>query len=148
VLEEVTRLPLDSVVLYIPMLLDGAGKSVSPMEVARRLAQASRVPVYGLTGPQLELGIIGGALLDFSEIGQKTAALAFQVLAGERLPVLSPPDPTTNPLFINWRALKKWHVAESRIPTEATVLYRDPSLWEEHPRLILATAAVVAVQAV
>ena len=84
VLDEVARLPLDSVVLYIPMLRDGAGKSVSPFEVARQLAQASRVPVYGLSGPQLEQGIIGGALLDFSEIGHKTAALAFRVLAGEK----------------------------------------------------------------
>ena len=87
-LDEVARLPLDSVVLYIPMQRDGAGQSVSPFEVARQLAEASRVPVYGLSLPQLQQGIIGGALLDFSEIGQKTAALAFRVLAGERLPVL------------------------------------------------------------
>ena len=109
VLDEVAKLPPDSVVLYIPMLRDGAGTSVSPFEVARQLAQISRVPVYGLSGPQLEQGIIGGALLDFSEIGHKTAALAFRVLAGERPAVLSPPDPATNPLLINWRALKKWH---------------------------------------
>lgn len=49
VLDEVARLPLDSVVLYIPMLRDGAGESVSPFEVARKLAEASRVPVYGLS---------------------------------------------------------------------------------------------------
>jgi PAS domain S-box-containing protein len=146
VLDEVSRLPLDSVVLYIPMQRDGAGQSVSPFEVARQLAEASRVPVYGLSLPQLQQGIIGGALLDFSEIGHKTAALAFRVLAGERPPTLSPPDPATNPVLINWRALKKWHVSESRIPGEATVRYRDPSLWEQHPRLIVATAAVVGLQ--
>ena len=146
VLDEVGQLPPDSVVLYIPMQRDGAGKSVSPFEVARQLAEASRVPVYGLSGPQLEQGIIGGALLDFSQIGQKTAALAFRVLAGESPPVLSPPDPATNPLLVNWRALKKWHVSESRIPTEATVRYRDPTLWEQHRNLILATAAIFGLQ--
>ena len=51
-----------------------------------------------------------------------------------------------NPLLINWRALKKWHVSENRIPAEATVLYRDPSLWDKHPRLILGTVAVVGLQ--
>src|SRR6476659_80395 len=98
------------------MLRDGAGESVSPFEVARQLAEASRVPVYGLARPQLEQGIMGGALLDFSEIGNKTATLAFRVLAGEKLPVLSEPDPATNPLLINWPALKKWHISENRIP--------------------------------
>jgi PAS domain S-box-containing protein len=146
VLDEVAKLPADSVVFYIPMLRDGGGKSVSPFEVARQLAQASRVPVYGLSGPQLEEGIIGGALLDFSKIGQKTAELAFRVLAGERPPALMPSDPATNPMLVNWRALKKWHVSESLIPVEAVVRYRDLSLWEQHPRLILATAAVVGLQ--
>ena len=49
VLDEVGQLPPDSVVLYIPMQRDGAGKSVSPFEVARQLAEVSRVPVYGLS---------------------------------------------------------------------------------------------------
>ena len=146
VLGVVAKLPPDSVVLYIPMLRDGTGKSVSPFEVARQLAQSSRVPVYGLSEPQLEEGIIGGALLDFSKIGQLTAELAFRVLAGDRPPLLSPPDLATNPLLINWRALRKWHVSESRIPADAQVRYRDPTLWEQHPRLILATAAVVGLQ--
>ncbi len=145
-LKEVAQLPRDSVVLYIPMLLDGAGKSVSPFEVARQVAQASKVPVYGLSEPQLEQGIIGGALLDFSEIGNKTAALALRVLAGERPPVLAPPDPAINPLFINWRSFEKWQLPERRIPKEATVRYRDRAIWEQHPRLSLATAAVVGLQ--
>jgi PAS domain S-box-containing protein len=147
VLDEVARLPLDSVVLYIPMLRDGIGQSVSPPEVARQLAAASSVPVYGLTRTQLGQGIIGGALVDFSEIGSKTAALALRVLAGERLPLNTAPYPDISPLFINWQALKKWHVSENGIPKEATVLYRDPSLWEQHPRLIIGTAATLVLQA-
>jgi PAS domain S-box-containing protein len=148
VLAEVAQLPLDSVVLYVPMRRDGAGKSISPFEVARQLAEASRVPVYGLSRSELEEGIVGGALLDFSEVGEKTAALAFRVLAGEVPPALLPPDPATNPLFINWHALKKWHVSEGRVPREATVRYRGPGLWERHRRLILTTASVVGLQSV
>src|SRR5262249_17173514 len=87
-----------------------------------------------------------GALLDFTEIGSKTAALALRVLAGERLPVLTAPDPAAYRLFINWQALKKWHVSEGRIPRQATVLYRKPSLWDGHPRLIIATAATFVLQ--
>jgi PAS domain S-box-containing protein len=148
VLDEVAQLPLDSVVLYVPMRRDGAGKAISPFEVARQLAEASRVPVYGLSRSELEQGIIGGALLDFSEAGEKTAALAFRVLAGEMPPALTPPDPATNPLLINWHALKKWHVSEGRIPGQATVRYRGPGLWERHRRLIFVTASIVGLQSV
>jgi PAS domain S-box-containing protein len=147
ILYEVARLPLDSVVLYVPMRHDGAGKSVSPFEAARQLAEASRVPVYGLSRSELEEGIIGGALLDFSGMGEKTAALAFRVLAGETLPALTPPDLATNQLIINWRALKKWHVSAGRIPGTATVRYRGPGLWERHRRLIISTASILSLQA-
>lgn len=146
VLEEVARLPRDAVVLYLPALHDGAGQPILPYEAAGQLAEASRVAVYGLSGPQLEQGILGGAMLDFSEVGRKTAALARRVLAGERLPALSPPDPAANPLLINWRALQKWRVAARRIPAEAVVRYREPTLWEQHPRLIVVTAVVVGLQ--
>src|SRR5262249_22317439 len=84
VLDQLRHLPPDSVVLYIPMQQDGSGKSASAFEVARQVADVSSVPVYGVSRPQLQQGIIGGALLDFSEIGSKTAALALRVLAGER----------------------------------------------------------------
>lgn len=111
-----------------------------------RARYGTRKPDVLISRPELERGIIGGALLDFSEIGGKTATLALRVLAGERLPLVSSPDPSTNPLLINWRALRKWRLSESRIPREATVLYREPSLWEQRPRLILATAATLVLQ--
>jgi PAS domain-containing protein len=75
----------------------------------------------------------------------RTCWLAFRRLL-EATAALTPPDPTTNPMLVNWRALKKWHVSESHIPVEAVVRYRDLSLWEQHPRLILATPAVVGLQ--
>jgi two-component system sensor kinase FixL len=146
VLHEVARLPLDSVVLYVPMRRDGEGNPVSPFEVARQLAEVSRVPVYGLSRSELDQGIIGGALLDFSDMGQKTAALAFQVLAGQTPLAGTSPDPASNRLFINWQALKKWHVSAGRIPGAATVRYRGQGLWERHRRLILATAAILGLQ--
>ena len=146
VLGEVAQLTKDSVVLYVPMRRDGAGKSISPFEVARQLAEASSVPVYGLSRSELDDGIVGGALLDFSEAGEETAALAFRVLAGEVPPALTPPAPATNPLLINWHALKKWDVSEGRIPREAIVRYRGPGLWERHRRLILVTASILGLQ--
>jgi len=78
--------------------------------------------------------------------GSKTTALALRVLAGEKLPLLTAPDPATYRLLINWRALKKWHVSENRIPAEATVVHRHRSLWDQHPKLILATVAVLGLQ--
>jgi PAS domain-containing protein len=60
-----------------------------------------------------------------------------------RLEAVSAPTKT---VLINWHALKKWHVDESRIPSNATVVNRSPSLWDEHPRLIIATVAVVLLQ--
>jgi len=112
----------------------GRGNSVSPFEVAGQLAQASRVPVYGLLrDPSLKQGIIGRRFAGiFSEIGQKTAApQPFRVPRGREPAQCSrPAGPGDQPTsWSTWHALQKnGHVVESRIPTEATVRYRDPNL--------------------
>ena len=50
-------------------------------------------------------------LLDFSKVGGKAAELAFQVLAGENLRLLSATDRSSNPIIINGRVLKKSKVS-------------------------------------
>jgi C4-dicarboxylate-specific signal transduction histidine kinase len=50
--------------------------------------------------------------------------------------------------MVDWRALRRWHISESRLPAGCIVRYRPRSLWEEHRSLILFSLAVFLAQAV
>jgi len=133
----VRKLPADTIVLYISTLRDGQGRSFLPVEVAGRVVQQSNVPVYGLASNQLEQGIVGGSLFDFGAHGVETGDLCRKVLADEMLESGSLQPAKPNRLLLNWLALNKWHLAQSRIPKETIVRFREPSLWEEHPKLVV-----------
>jgi two-component system sensor kinase FixL len=142
-----------NIVLYISILRDGRGESFVPMEVAGQVVRESNVAVYGLASNQLEQGIVGGSLFDFGAHGEETGQLCQKILSGGNLPPghLQPAQP--NALMVNWRALQKWNIAESLVPSDAIVRFRERSLWEEHRGLvvgailfsILETALILAL---
>ena len=82
VLDEVARLPLDSVVLYIPMQRDGAGQ----VGLALRGGTAARRGIQGAGLRPLSTPTSTGnhrrSIAGFFGDRHKTAALAFRVLAG------------------------------------------------------------------
>ncbi len=143
IMEQVRQLPAESMVLYVNMQRDVAGQTRLPPLVAEELSATSSVPVYGIVTHQLERGLMGGAMTDYEAHGREIGALAVARLDGQ---TPAPRDAAASPLLINWRALKKWHVPESRVPAEAIVRFKPPSLWQEHRGMIIGIVAVVAMQ--
>jgi hypothetical protein len=145
-LSNVSQLPAHSVVLYLNFLRDGLGEAYVPVEVAGLVVQRSNVPVYGLLANQLEQGLVGGAMFDFAAHGQETAYLCKKVLASEELD-RNPIQPVRpNSLLVNWRAVEKWNIPENHVPKNAIVSFREPSMWEEHPRLVIGAILLSVAQ--
>lgn len=145
--DEVSRVPKTSAVLFVSMLRDGAGQSTSSVDVLRDLVRASKSPVYGVSSQFLDVGIVGGAIFDFGENGRKAAELALKVLRGRWVPYGSPEAESQNPLVISWPALRRAELPESRVPAGAEVWFKPPGLWETHRRFILIVTGAVVLQA-
>src|SRR5271166_3281750 len=145
-IEEVRGVPREQIVLLVNMIRDSEGHALSTREVARQLSVVSQAPIYGLSGTIMDTGAVGGALIDFAVVGRKAAEVALKVLGGARVPVGSPETKSQTPLVVDWRALQHWKLPASRVPAEAMVMFRQPTLWEEHRGLIIAIAAVLVVQ--
>ena len=50
-----------------------------------------------------------------------------------------------NSFIVDWRQLQRWGIPESRLPADATILYRPPSAWQQYRRYIIAFTVVLAV---
>ena len=87
---ELSRLPDDTVVLYLTMFQDAAGGSFTPRQALALFAPASRAPIYGLYDTYLGNGIVGGSMVTFEEIGRKAARLGMHILEGEDAQTSSP----------------------------------------------------------
>ncbi|HEY5894892.1 MAG TPA: PAS domain S-box protein [Chthoniobacterales bacterium] len=145
-IEEVRRVRPGDIVLFISAIRDSEGRALTIPEVSRALVRVSAAPIYGLSGTVLDTGAVGGALIDFPALGRQAAELALKVLRGAQVPYGTPETDTRNPLIVDWRALKKWQLPESRLPAEAIVRFKPPSLWKQHPGIIIGVVAVMAMQ--
>jgi signal transduction histidine kinase len=145
-LEEVSKLPRDAVVLLLTFFADSEDKRFIPRDVAVDIAKASAAPVYGFFETYLGTGVVGGYLETYQSIGATTADLVLEILSGVDVTRLSARDNTRPAFRVDARAMERWGLEQKSLPSGSIVLFHRPSLWEQHSYLISATAAVVILQ--
>jgi signal transduction histidine kinase len=142
----VASLPPRSAVFYYMFAVGADGVQHENEQALAAIREASNAPVYGSFRNQLGSGIVGGSLVDAHRMGVASAEMAATMLGDPQAIVGHREVPSSSPEF-DWRELRRWNIAESRLPPGAQVRFRPPSAWEEHRALALVIAAIVLFQA-
>src|SRR5262245_7420888 len=143
---ELSRVPRDAIVILLTVFADGEGKTFIPAEVASSLAGISPAPVYAPYDTFVGKGSVGGFVETFESVGIAAADLMHEILAGKDVQALSPRTNPAQGYRVDHRALQRWNLAESSLPPGATVLFKKPSIWEQHRNLVLATSLAFVLQ--
>ncbi len=145
-LEKTRALPPDSYIFLILLLRDATGVTHNADEALQRIHAVANAPINGIFQHQLGLGIVGGRLYQAELEGIESARTAVRILHGE--PVSSFPPKIVGPLSprYDWRELQRWKIDEKLLPPGSTVLYRTPSLWEQHRALIIGGISICVVE--
>ena len=135
--ERLRHLPDHSIVLYLSFFKDAQGREfLNIAEALPMIAGAANAPVFGIADTQLGHGIVGGFVVSFEEQGKIVGRDALEILAGkppQDIPIVHGPS-----LYLfDWRELQRWKLDESRLPAGSTVLFRQPTLWEQYRRTLL-----------
>ena len=145
-LRELSQLPPHSIVLYSTLFRDGAGEAFVPHEAAEQISASANAPVYGFLDQYLGRGIVGGHLYSLSAHGEQAARLALQLLAGVPAAELPPIEHAAGRTAFDARQLERWNISESSLPADATVEFREPSLWGQYKRHVVAATTIVCLQ--
>jgi signal transduction histidine kinase len=144
-LERLRHLPDHSIVLFLSFFNDVQGREfLSTAEALPMIAGAANAPVFGIADTYLGHGIVGGFVVSAEEQGKIMARDAREILGGkppQNIPIVHGP----NLYLFDWRELKRWNLDESRLPAGSTVLFRQPTLWEQHRRTLLIGLLVLAI---
>jgi PAS domain S-box-containing protein len=147
-LERASHLPRETIIVFVTDYDDSTGEPLFPAQVVEALAQAASAPVYGPSDTYLGRGVVGGYMDSFDLMGTSAADLALEVLAG-RNPTTIDSRPSQNRKFqVDARQLLRWKLSERNLPADAIVSFKQPTLWEEHRDLVLATIFVILLQAI
>ena len=147
IVERIRRLPDHSIVVVTSFSADGDGRAFTGHEVCALLAAAANAPVFGFFRSYLGSGIVGGVLLDPALAGRDVGELTARVLNGEPAASIAIKKTDVNVRAFDWRRLTQWGIPERRLPPGSLVEFRPPSLWQEYRTALVATAAVILLQA-
>jgi signal transduction histidine kinase/ABC-type uncharacterized transport system substrate-binding protein len=143
--KKLQSLPERSVVIYSSFWRDSAGKPFVNATVALPLiSKASSAPVFGLSDTYIGHGVVGGAVLSFSDQADEAARIASEILKGKKpqdLPIATLP----NVYMFDWKELKRWGIPESKLPPGSIVANRESTLWERNKLVVITSLMVIAI---
>ncbi|HEV2840395.1 MAG TPA: hypothetical protein VGW39_03640 [Chthoniobacterales bacterium] len=145
-LKRVSTLPPDSYVFFLLLLRDVQGVTVSADEALQRLHQVSRAPINSLFAHQLGTGIVGGRLLQSDRLGKVAADVAVGILHGEAASSFPPTVIERLSPHYDWRELRRWKIDERSLPAGSTVLFRQPTIWQQYKGWIIGGVSTLALQ--
>ena len=145
-LSAVRALPQGSLILYIAYGQIAPGNVVYADAMARLVADAANVPVYGTSDLFVGTGVVGGVMRRTRETGTRLGDMTLRVLAGTPAQDIPIETAQVRPV-IDWRQLQRWGIDPSRIPPDAQIEYREPSAWERYRVYVVGAVTVLLAQA-
>ena len=142
-LEHVNHLSTGTIVIYARVSSDITGKTYQPIDVAIKLSKASNAPVFCLATSQLDTGVVGGSMVDVEALSTMLGGILPSLMSDKPLP-LEPASHFLKPM-VNWQQIKRWGVSASRVPDNAFIINRPPTLWSQYKVTAIITMAVFFV---
>jgi signal transduction histidine kinase len=130
------QLPSNTIVLYTTFQRDAAGTYFARNEPLEMIDAAANAPVFVMFDTHVTAGDVGGHVTSFGAQAEAAGRIALRILHGEK-PQGIPPVTAANVDMFDWRQLRRWGVPRSRIPAGATILFREPTLWERAKYLVI-----------
>jgi PAS domain S-box-containing protein len=123
VLDTVSGLPPDAIVLLMTFYQDPDGTSYEYKKVVSTVAAASPVPVYGVWDVYLGDGLVGGRLTSGEEQGVAAGERALRILEGEPASTIPVEDDLQGTYIFDYRQMDRFGLQESDLPAGSRVIH-------------------------
>lgn len=148
VLAAVAALNPSDAVLFIAFVTDEADNSYSSRFVAGKVSRTAGCPVYGIMETYMQSGVVGGAMMPFTNLGLAVGDILLR-LAGMKYETVDPGGLRISAAkLVDERAMRRWGLSEKNLPPGYEVMDRLPSLWRDYRGQVSGAIAFFFVQSV
>ena len=145
-LPKLRQIPPRSIVIFANYRQNGHGVSFEPLDIVGSIARASSAPMYAQLLSYVGEGVVGGSVTRFDEEGINTARLAARVLRRRQNEALPPVELIENSFTVDWRQLRRWGLAESRLPRGTDLLFREATAWQRYRAIVVLALVITAAE--
>jgi PAS domain S-box-containing protein len=146
-LEEVSQLPPNSIIYYLHIFEDGAGKGYAPANALEAIAASANAPIYGNVDTYIGRGLVGGRVFSFEAEGKNAAGLGLRILAGEKPEQIGVQETSANTYMFDWNQLRRWGIREDSLPAGSEILHRRPGFWDLYRWHVIGVGSLCVIQA-
>ena len=132
ILKAVANLPPHTAIFYQQLGVDGAGAVYGDKEPLKRIHEVANAPIFRFDETYFNGQIVGGPMFSPAEGARPMAAVAMQMLGGERADGINVPLIGFSTPKYDWRQLQRWHISESLLPPGSEILFREPTAWQRY----------------
>lgn len=140
----VKSLPAQSIILVGSFFFDRDHREFTVPQQIAQLVRIANAPIFADSDIGIGKGAVGGSVLTVQAAGFTAGEQIADLLKGAD-PGSLPIRETRNSYIVDWRQLQRWHIPLSRLPADATILYKPPTAWEQYSRYIIVFATVLAL---
>jgi C4-dicarboxylate-specific signal transduction histidine kinase len=137
-------LPDRTIIVIGSFLFEPNGQRLDVPQLVDEFYPVANAPLFADSDMAMGKGIVGGAVLSVQGAAEVVGEQLGQLLKGadpDRLPVRE----VKNSFIVDWRQLKRWGISEHTLPPGTTILYRQPTAWEQYGRYIVGLFSVLIV---
>ncbi|MFM7071468.1 MAG: ATP-binding protein [Planctomycetota bacterium] len=142
----IAGLPSDTVIYYSAVFVDGDGRIWGGPQALREIAATASQPIFSNMETFIGEGAVGGRTMAIDRFALGVAKLTLRTMEAKGasgIPVEF--HDVARPVFDD-RLLRRFGIARSRLPDDADIRFRIPSLWDDYRRELVLATVVFGVQ--
>ena len=143
--EKVRNLPHNTVILWVLLFKDKAGKFFTHKESLRQIREVTNRPIYGLWDFYLGEGIVGGILTSATAQAYSAIKMVNKILKGanpRKIPILKK---SPNKYMFDYSELEKYNI---HIPDDINIykeINKPFSFYDEYKHLVWSVIAILTI---
>jgi signal transduction histidine kinase/ABC-type uncharacterized transport system substrate-binding protein len=145
-LKQVASLPPNSGIFWTQPQVDVTGAVHEGEQALRPVYSVAKAPIFSFDDAFFGTGIVGGPMTSVSDGARTTSEVVVRILGGEKPADVKTPPLEYGPPKFDWRQLQRWGIAESRLPSNSEIFFREPPAWHTYRWQIALVCAVILLQ--
>jgi PAS domain S-box-containing protein len=146
VVSRVSRASERSIVFFVRQTMRTQAQDIDQSEALAQIVRASPVPVFSHLEQMMGHGIVGGSVWRYESDARRLAAMAKRIANGAAVGDV-PPERATYATLLDWNALQRWNIPESRIPPGSVILFREQSFFQRYWTYVVVVAVLIFAEA-
>jgi C4-dicarboxylate-specific signal transduction histidine kinase len=140
----ISSLPDRTIIVMGSFLFEPNGQRLDIPQLIDEFYPVANAPIFVDSDMAMGKGVVGGNILSVQGASRVVGEELGQLLKGVD-PDKLPAREVKNSYIVDWRQLKRWSISERSLPPGATILYRQPTAWEQYGRYIVGLLSVLIV---